>query len=256
MAGPHPLPGRAAARRRGGRGARGADQPEEVVALGLVELEGVDEPVQDAVGDAADAAALEAGVVLDADPGEQGDLLAAQPGDAAVRAVHGQAGLLGRDLGAAGGEELPEVVLGGHAPPRYARPTGCGSPCQYPSRQCLSRLGAGLSGGRDARARTGPAPEPAFSRAPHRRPSPPARDPGDHPGQLLPDPAGQLGDLHRAAVIAGGPGSRHRRACPGCRTRTRWCSAACCCSVPGSATCSVGAGCSSPGWSCSSARPS
>ena len=33
--------------------------------------------VQDAVGDAADGAALEAGVVLDADAGEEGDLLAA-----------------------------------------------------------------------------------------------------------------------------------------------------------------------------------
>jgi len=90
-----------------------------VVTLRLVELQRVHEAVQDAVGDAADAAAFQPGVVLDADPGQQRDLLPAQPADPTVRAVHRQARLLGGDLGAARGEELPEVVparvvLGGH----------------------------------------------------------------------------------------------------------------------------------------------
>ena len=86
-----------------------------MVTLGLVELQGVDDAVQDVVGDAADVAALEARVVLDADPGEHRDLLAAQAFDATVGAVDGKAGLLRGDLGAAGGEELADVVLGGHA---------------------------------------------------------------------------------------------------------------------------------------------
>ena len=63
------------------------DEPVEVVALGLPELEGVREPVEDPVGDAADVSALEAGVVLDADPGEDRHLLAAQPRDPAMGTV-------------------------------------------------------------------------------------------------------------------------------------------------------------------------
>ena len=111
---------------------RGVHEPVEVVALGLVELEGVADAVEDAVGDAADVAALEPGVVLDADAGEEGDLFAAQAGDAAVRAVHGQPGLLRGDLGAARGEELPQVVLGGHAIHATHVVLGLGVPASTP----------------------------------------------------------------------------------------------------------------------------
>ena len=77
--------------------------------FGLVELERPGEAFEDAVGDASGVPALEAGVVVDADAGEQGDLLAAQARDPAVAAVVGQAGLLRGDLGPAGGQELTEV---------------------------------------------------------------------------------------------------------------------------------------------------
>ena len=63
-------------------------------ALGLVELQRADEGLEHAVGDALRVAPLEPGVVLDADAGEQRDLLAAEPGDAPVTAVRGQPGLL------------------------------------------------------------------------------------------------------------------------------------------------------------------
>ena len=63
-------------------------------ALGVVELQGADERLEHAVRDALRVAALEPRVVLDADAGEQRDLLAAQPRDAPVTAVRRQARLL------------------------------------------------------------------------------------------------------------------------------------------------------------------
>ena len=71
-------------------GPRLPGQGEEVVALGLVELQGVGEGVEDALGGAGEAAALHAHVVVDRDTGEHGDLFAAQPLDPAVAAVRGQ----------------------------------------------------------------------------------------------------------------------------------------------------------------------
>ena len=60
-------------------------------ALGLVELEGVGDAVDDAFGDAGGVAALEADVVLRGDPGQQCDLLAAQAGHAAAVVAVGRA---------------------------------------------------------------------------------------------------------------------------------------------------------------------
>ena len=79
----HRLPGRAASGlgRRGGVG--GADQVEQVGAFGVVEQQGAGDGVQDGVGGAAGVAALQPGVVRDADPGQQRDLLAAQARDPA-----------------------------------------------------------------------------------------------------------------------------------------------------------------------------
>ena len=94
---------------------RGAGEVVEVGALGLVELERLGERFQHALRDTADVAALEALVVVDADAGERGDLLAPQPGDAPP-AMGRQAGLLRGDPRTPGGQELRD--LGGriHAP--------------------------------------------------------------------------------------------------------------------------------------------
>ena len=80
------------------------------IAFGLVELECLGDAVDDALGDAGGVAALQPGVVLAGDAGEQSDLLAAQSGDpAAVSAVDGQSGLLGGDPGPSRAEELPDL---------------------------------------------------------------------------------------------------------------------------------------------------
>ena len=71
-------------RRARGRRVRGAGEVEEVGAFGVVELQRTGERLEHGLGDAASVAALEARVVLDADAGEHRDLLAAQPGHAAV----------------------------------------------------------------------------------------------------------------------------------------------------------------------------
>ena len=82
-------------------------------ALGLVELQRPGQRFEHELGDAADLAALQAPVVLGADAGQRRDLLAAQARHAPL-AVARQAGLLGRDLRPAGGEELGDVVGGVH----------------------------------------------------------------------------------------------------------------------------------------------
>ena len=83
-------------------------------ALGLVELEGVRERVQHAVGGAAEVAALQAVVVVDAQPGERGDLLAAQPGHAA-RSEDREADVLRSDPRAPGREEVADLAPGVHS---------------------------------------------------------------------------------------------------------------------------------------------
>ena len=92
-------------------GRRGADEVEQVGAFCLVEVQGAGDAFEHVVGDTVGVAALEAGVVLDADPGEHRHFLAAQALDAPVRAVDGESGLLRGDLGATGGEELADAVF-------------------------------------------------------------------------------------------------------------------------------------------------
>jgi hypothetical protein len=58
-------------------GVRGIGQVEEVGAFGLVELEGTCQGFQHGLGNAGGVPAFETGVVVGADAGEQGDLLAA-----------------------------------------------------------------------------------------------------------------------------------------------------------------------------------
>jgi hypothetical protein len=55
-----------------------------VPTFGLVQLQRLGEGVQHGLGDPAEVAALQAGVVVDAHPGQQRDLLAAQAGHASV----------------------------------------------------------------------------------------------------------------------------------------------------------------------------
>jgi hypothetical protein len=78
--------------------------------LGLVELQGVSDAVDDAVRDAGGVAALQPGVVLARDACEESDLVAAQARDPpAVSAEHRKPGLLRRDLGPSRGQELPDL---------------------------------------------------------------------------------------------------------------------------------------------------
>ena len=84
-----------------------AGQVEQVGALDVVELQGPGDGVEDALGGSADVAALETGVVVEADPGELGDLLAAQPGDPTFAAEVGNARLCGSHVGAAGRSGSP-----------------------------------------------------------------------------------------------------------------------------------------------------
>ena len=71
---PDPFLGRSASR---GAGERRADQVEQVGTFRLVELQGAGDAFEDVVGHAVCVAALEPRVVLDADPGEHRDFLAA-----------------------------------------------------------------------------------------------------------------------------------------------------------------------------------
>ena len=79
-------------------------------SLGLVELKCLRDAFDDALGDAGGVAALQPGVVLAGDAREQGDFLAAQPGDpSALSAVEGQSGLVGGDPGPPRAQELPDL---------------------------------------------------------------------------------------------------------------------------------------------------
>ena len=105
--------------------------------LGLVELEGAGDGVEHAVGGALDVAALELGVIVDADAREVGDLLAPQAGHATGR-VGGDSepGPLGRDLRPARHQELAHLVAAIHgteATGVLAAPP-CGAPAALPSK--------------------------------------------------------------------------------------------------------------------------
>jgi hypothetical protein len=103
-----------------------------VRVLRLVELERPADGLEDIVRHATRIAALEARVGLGADAGEQGDLLARQPLDAAGPSVGGQSGTLRREPRAAGGEELADLWSLCMAPSRYAPESNRGRYWQYP----------------------------------------------------------------------------------------------------------------------------
>ena len=74
--------------------------------LDRVELERAGDGLQDAVGRVDERAALQPDVVVDAEPGQGGDLLAAQPRHPPLAPGHRQPGRLRADPRAAGGQKL------------------------------------------------------------------------------------------------------------------------------------------------------
>jgi hypothetical protein len=80
-----------------------------VLPFGLVQLQSAGDGAEDLVGDAADVPFLQPYVPLGAHPGQDGDLLAAQPGYAAAPVTRHQPGLFRGDLGAPGGQELADL---------------------------------------------------------------------------------------------------------------------------------------------------
>ena len=83
--------------------------------FGVVELQGPGDRVEHLGRDPGQGAAFQLGVVLDADPGQGGDLDAAQPGHPAGADV-GQPGLLRGDPGAPRDEELADLGTVVHEP--------------------------------------------------------------------------------------------------------------------------------------------
>ena len=137
--GPDALFGVASARPRRRR-VCGTGEVAEVGPFGVVELKRAGERAQDALGDAVEVAALQSGVVRDAHAGQDGDLFAAQPGDAS-RAVAGETRLGRGDPRAAGGQELADLAPWCPQPQGRAAAGRGGRPCQYPYQQGLSPPG-------------------------------------------------------------------------------------------------------------------
>jgi hypothetical protein len=87
-----------------------------VGALSFVEPKCPGERVQYALGHPVQIAALEAGVVIDADAGEQRDLFSAQPGNASIAAIGRQTRSVRAELGPARGQEVADLIPVVHTP--------------------------------------------------------------------------------------------------------------------------------------------
>jgi hypothetical protein len=109
----------------------GAGEVKQMLAFGVVERQRVGEPLQHELGHAAEVAALQSLVVLDADTGQRGDLFATQARHA-PGAVARQSGLLRGDPCPARGEELGDVVARVHAVQRRPVLTRLGCPVSTP----------------------------------------------------------------------------------------------------------------------------
>jgi len=140
----HPDPFlRGAPPRRPARGG-GTDEVEQVGPFGLVELQRSHDAFEDVLGDAVGVSALEAGVVLDADPGQHGDLFTSQPFDSPVAAVDREPGVGGRNLCSARRQELPDVLRRVHAVDPTTGSGGLGVPASTPhDRDSLTAAVAG-----------------------------------------------------------------------------------------------------------------
>ena len=98
----------------GGGPARGVRQVEQVRPLRLVKLQRPSDGVQHTGGHPGKGASLELGAVLDAPPGQRGDLVAAQSRDPAIGAA-GRPAWSGGDLGAPRDKELADFLAIVHA---------------------------------------------------------------------------------------------------------------------------------------------
>lgn len=115
----------------------------QVLVLLVVHAQGAGEGVEHGRAGAGLLAALEADVVVDADAGEGGQLLAAQPWGAAYAGADGEADVIGAGLGAAGAQVAAQLgalavrALGCHDPsltPSVPAVQTGGGPCHYPRR--------------------------------------------------------------------------------------------------------------------------
>jgi hypothetical protein len=82
----------------------------QVLVLGFVQAENAGDGVDDGGAGPGLLAAFQAGVVVDADPGEGGEFLTAQARGAAQACAGRQPGLGGGDLGAPGAQEPPQLT--------------------------------------------------------------------------------------------------------------------------------------------------
>ena len=87
-----------------------AGQIEQVLAFGVVKLQRPSHRLQHRPRCPRQVAPLEPAVVVDAQPGEHGNLLPPQPRNAPIPAIAGQPGLLRRDPGSAADQKVPDVL--------------------------------------------------------------------------------------------------------------------------------------------------
>ena len=133
--GPHLLRRRAS--RFAARRVCRACQVEQVRTLGLVELQPTGQCVQHALRGSFEVAALQAGVVVHAEPGQQSRFLAAKPAHPPVPPMDGQPRLLRGQPGPPGDEERTHLVPGLHVVDATTADTDRGRPCQYLEHQTL-----------------------------------------------------------------------------------------------------------------------
>ena len=111
-------------RRRDGVGSAAAGQVVQVLPFRVVELQGARHRLQHRLRRAGQIAALQPGVVVDADPGQHGDLLAPQTLHPPPVTMGGQPGLLGGEPGPAAGQEVPDVSAAVHGLDARTDPAG------------------------------------------------------------------------------------------------------------------------------------
>ncbi len=105
-------------------GVGGLGQVEQVGAFRFVELEGARHRREYLLGDPGEVSPLQAGVIVHADTGQQGDFLTPQTGYATVPTVGREAGGLRGDAVPAGLEKLPGIAVQIHVSMLDQRPPG------------------------------------------------------------------------------------------------------------------------------------
>ena len=106
-------------------------------SLGLVQAQRARDRFEDTLGSASQVAALHPVVVVDADSGQDRDLLAPESGDLS-RSEGGEANRLGSDLRPPRREEIPYLGPGVHDNKTKPEAEDDGVPCQYLAKPVLS----------------------------------------------------------------------------------------------------------------------